>query len=106
MGRRDIIREPAGSPNANHLIPVDDDRAFAVQPLARIYRITLDGAITSVFEPSRKLLVINGVTQIKKKRTLLVTDFFHGSIVEVDGKKGSKNILATGLRGADGLEQG
>ena len=32
-------------------------------------------------------------------------DFFHGNIVEVDLKKGTKAILATALRGADGVEQ-
>ena len=106
MGRRDIIREPAGTPNAGHLIPVDDDRAFAVPAISRVYRITMDGVISSVFEPSRKLLVINGVTETKKKKTLLVTDFFHGNIVEVDIKTDTKTILTTALRGADGVEQG
>jgi sugar lactone lactonase YvrE len=106
MGRRDLIREVPPSPLAPHLIPVDTDAAYAIPAVSRVYRITMDGQITSVFEPSRKLLVINGVTETKKRKTLLVLDFFHGSVVEVDIKKGTKTIIATGLRGCDGIEQG
>jgi sugar lactone lactonase YvrE len=105
MGRRDIIREVPPSPLAPHLIPIDTDAAYAIPAVSRVYRITMDGQISSVFEPSRKLLVINGVTEVKKKKTLLVLDFFHGSVVEVDIKKDVKTIIATGLRGADGIEQ-
>jgi sugar lactone lactonase YvrE len=114
MGRRDLIRNapPSGSPTPpppQRLIPVDSPAAYDIPPLARVYRITLAGKISSVFEPSRKLLVINGVTTSSKKRgSLLVLDFFHGSVVEVDSRNGgkSKTILSTGLRGADGVEQG
>jgi sugar lactone lactonase YvrE len=106
MGRRDLIREVPPSPNAPRLIPVDADAAFNIPAISRVYRISIDGLdITSVFEPSRKLLVINGVTEIEKRRKLLVLDFFHGSVVKVDIKTGSKKILATALRGADGVEQ-
>jgi sugar lactone lactonase YvrE len=115
MGRRDLIRVPATTPpSPQRLIPVDSPAAYDVPPLARVYRITLEKTptITSMFEPSRKLLVINGVTTSSKKRgNLLVLDFFHGSIVEVEphgagGKSSKMTILATGLRGADGIEQG
>ena len=117
MGRRDLIRmapppsptPPATPPGPQRLIPVDSPAAWEIPALARVYRIGLDGKISSMFEPSRKLLVINGVTASRKTGKLLVLDFFHGSVVEVDakaGKKtGGKTILATGLRGADGIEQ-
>jgi sugar lactone lactonase YvrE len=107
MGRRDIIREPPDSPNAGHLIPVDSDAAFAVPATSRIYRINMIGKITNVFEPSRKLLVINGVTEATPGQGihLLATDFFHGNIVDVDLDHGTKTILTTALRGADGLAQ-
>jgi len=105
MGRRDLMREVPPSPVAGHLIPPDSEAAYAIAAVARVYRITMDGKVTSVFEPSRKLLVINGVTETKKRKTLLVLDFFHGNVVEVDAKKNTKTILATGLRGADGVEQ-
>jgi len=104
MGRRDLIRD-TGTPA--HLIPVDAPAAYDIPAVSRVYRIPMDGgAITSVFEPSRKLLVINGVTETKKRRQLLVLDFFHGNVVKVDIKKGTRKILATALRGADGVEQG
>jgi sugar lactone lactonase YvrE len=48
---------------------------------------------------------MNGVTEVKKRKKLLALDFFHGSVVEVDTKKDVKTIIATGLRGADGIEQ-
>ena len=102
MGRRDLIRVMATPPV---LIPVDSPAAYDIPATSRVYRITMDGQFRSVFEPSRKLLVINGVTEIKKRQKLLVLDFFHGSVVEVDLKKGTKSILATALRGADGVEQ-
>jgi hypothetical protein len=105
MGRRDIIRDVAPSPNAGHLMPVDTDFAYGIPATSRIYRITMDGAITSVLDPSRKLLVINGVIQTKKHH-LLATDFFHGNIVDVDMNKNTKSIIATAFRGADGLAQG
>ncbi len=105
MGRRDLMREVPPSPLAGHLMPTDTDAAYAIPALARVYRITMDGKIASMFEPSRKLLVINGVTEMKKRKNLLVLDFFQGNVVEVDVKKNTKTILATGLRGADGIEQ-
>jgi sugar lactone lactonase YvrE len=110
MGRRDIIREVPPSPNAGHLIPPDSDGAWAVPATSRVYRITMDGQITSVFEPSRKLLVINGVTVAKKGKgvqneRLLVADFFYGNLVEVDTVTKHKEIITTAFRGADGIEQ-
>jgi sugar lactone lactonase YvrE len=107
MGRRDIIRIGATPPANNVLIPVDSDAAYAVPATSRVYRITMDGQISSVFEPSRKLLVMNGVTEPRKGQggRLLALDFFHGSVVSVDISQGTKNIIATGLRGCDGIEQ-
>jgi sugar lactone lactonase YvrE len=107
MGRRDIIREAPGTPNAGRLIPPDSDAAFAVPATSRVYRITMGGQITNMFEPSRKLLVMNGVTEAHKGpgNRLMATDFFHGNIVEVDLGMDRKTIIATAFRGADGLEQ-
>src|SRR6185295_1483772 len=84
---------------------VDSDAAYAIPATSRVYRITMDGKITSVFEPARKLVVMNGVTEVKKRKKLLALDFFHGSVVEVDIKKDVKTIIATGLSGADGIAQ-
>jgi sugar lactone lactonase YvrE len=102
MGRRDIIRDASG-----FLLPTDSPLAAAIEAQSRIYKINLDGRITSLFEPSLKLLVMNGVTESKcHDKRLLALDFFTGSIVEVDLARDQRNIIATGpFRGADGIEQ-
>jgi sugar lactone lactonase YvrE len=105
MGRRDIIRIGATPPANNVLIPTDSDAAYAVPATSRIYRVTMDGQIENMIEPSRKLLVINGLWETKKGKRMLAADFFHGNIVDVDFKKGTKNIIATAFRGIDGLGQ-
>jgi sugar lactone lactonase YvrE len=105
MGRRDIIREPAGSPNAGRLIPIDTDDAYAVPATSRVYKITLSGQISNVFAPSRKLLVINGVSLPADGGGLLAVDFFHGNIVRVRVAEDKKEIIATAIRGADGIAQ-
>jgi len=106
MGRRDIIRIGATPPAPNVLIPVDSDAAYAVPATSRIYKVTLNGQITNVFEPSRKLLVMNGVCLPSDSGGLLATDFFHGNIVHVRTAEDKKSIIATAFRGADGLAQG
>jgi DNA-binding beta-propeller fold protein YncE len=98
---RNVMRDP------NKLLwPTDSTQAEAIPTAARVYRITLDGKVQNVFTPSRKILVTNGVTQVKSGH-LLALDFFHGSVVDIDPKKDSKSIIATGpFRGCDGIEQG
>ena len=98
---RNVMRDP------NKLLwPTDSPQAEAIPTGARVYRITLDGKVTDVFTPSRKILVTNGVTQARNGH-LLALDFFHGSVVDVDTRKDTKSILATGpFRGCDGIEQG
>jgi sugar lactone lactonase YvrE len=110
---RNVQRDPAG-----FLWPTDSFQAEAIPTAARVYRITLDGNVTNVFTPTRKILVTNGITERKKHGGqdgqgeseghdhLLALDFFHGSVVDVDVKKDTKSIIATGpFRGCDGLEQ-
>jgi sugar lactone lactonase YvrE len=97
---RNVQRDPAG-----FLWPTDSPQAEAIPTAARIYRITLDGKVTDLFTPTRKILVTNGVTE-GSGRHLLAVDFFHGSVVDVDIHKDAKQIIATGpFRGADGIEQ-
>jgi gluconolactonase len=102
MGRRDIIRDPAGL-----LWPTDSPQAALVNPESRVYKIGLDGRITNLFAPSVKLLVLNGVTESRRHdRRLLAVDFFTGSVVEIDLERDKRTIIATGpFRGADGIEQ-
>ena len=100
---RAVQRDPAG-----FLWPTDSPQAEAIPTGSRVYRISLrNGTVTNVFPPSRKLLVLNGVTEAGRgsHRRLLAVDFFHGSVVSVSGRD-TMQILATGpFRGADGIEQ-
>ena len=103
---RAVQRDTAG-----FLLPTDSLAAETIPTGSRVYRIDLrTGAVTNVFTPSRKLLVMNGVTELKcgapGARHLLALDFFHGNVVDVDTRRDTKQILATGpFRGGDGLEQ-
>jgi hypothetical protein len=107
---RAVQRDPGGL-----LWPSDSAKAEEIPTGARVYRITLDGKVTNAFTPTRKILVTNGVTERVRGgdgdrgagKHLLALDFFHGNVVDVDLKKDSKTVLATGpFRGCDGIEQG
>jgi sugar lactone lactonase YvrE len=100
---RTAQRDPSGL-----LWPTDGPEAEAIPTGSRVYRVSLkDGAVTNVFTPTRKLLIVNGVTGSRRgKGRLLALDFFNGSIVEVDVARDTKTILATGpFRGGDGIEE-
>jgi sugar lactone lactonase YvrE len=107
---RAVQRDPAG-----FLWPTDSLKADEIPTAARVYRVTLDGKATNVFTPTRKILVTNGVTESRRRhgdegadegKHLLALDFFHGSVVDVDTRKDTKTIIATGpFRGCDGIEQ-
>jgi sugar lactone lactonase YvrE len=97
MGARDKIRDAGGV-----LWPLSSPEAMAVPPIGRIYRVTLTGMVTEHIAPARDILVPNGVAPPKNGR-MMVAEFFLGNIVEF--KDGKTNVLATGYRGADGIEQ-
>jgi len=108
---RNVQRDASGA-----LWPTDSLQAEAIPTAARVYRVTLDGKVSNVFTPTRKILVTNGLTERKKNGGqsgqgeghghLLVVDFFHGNVVDVDPKKDTKHVVAAGLfRGCDGIEQ-
>jgi sugar lactone lactonase YvrE len=104
MGARTLMRDPNG-----FLWPTDSPQALAIPDQSRVYRISVAGdvgKVTEVVTPSRKVLVMNGVTQGRDRDHLLVGEFFYGNLVEVDLRTNRKNIVATGFRGADGVEQG
>jgi len=100
---RAVQRDPSG-----FLWPSDSHQAEAIPTAARVYSITLDGKVTNVFSPTRKILITNGIVESKVGggKNLLALDFFHGSVVDVDTSKDSASILATGpFRGCDGIDQ-
>jgi sugar lactone lactonase YvrE len=100
MGARTLQRGPDGV-----LWPTDSAQALAIPAAARVYRISMSGAVTEAVTPSRRTLVLNGVTRGSRTGHLLVGDMFYGNLVDVDLRSGHKEIVATGFRAADGLEQ-
>lgn len=97
----------AQSRDANGVLwPTESAQSVAIPATARAYRISLTGQVTEVVAPSRKGLILNGVTESRRPRHLLVGDTFYGSVIDVDLKARSRTIVATGFRGADGLAQG
>lgn len=101
MGGRTLMRDPNG-----FLWPTDSPQALTIPPTSRVYRISLSGKVTDAVTPSRKLLVMNGVTEANRAGHLLCADMFYGDVVDVDLKTNRKVVVATGFRAADGLEQG
>lgn len=97
----------AQSRDANGVLwPTESTQAVAIPAAARTYRISLTGQVTEVVTPSRKGLILNGVTESRRPGHLLVGDTFYGSVIDVDLRTGGRAIVATGFRGADGLSQG
>lgn len=103
MGARTQIRVGATPPAPNVLLPTDSPQAWAVPATSRVYRVSLDGKISEVVTPSRKNLIINGVA-FGNFFNVLLAEFFYGNVVRV-WPGGRKEIVATGFRGADGIEQ-
>jgi sugar lactone lactonase YvrE len=101
MGHRELMRDPTGQ-----LWPSFSPQGVAIPPASRIYRITLTGQVTEAVTPSRKVLVMNGVTEANTRGHLLCAEFFYGNVVDVDLRTNHKTIVATGFRAMDGLEQG
>jgi sugar lactone lactonase YvrE len=93
----------AFNPSTNALWPTTSMEATAIMPEARVYRITVPaGEVSIAIDKSPDMLLINGVTSPAAGR-LLVAEFFYGNLFEVMGT--TTKMLATGYRGADGIEQ-
>jgi sugar lactone lactonase YvrE len=97
MGDNTRMMGPAG------LWPVDSPEAKKISLIARVYQIGLDGKVELVIDADPKMLNPNGVTS-PEAGVLLVAEFFHGNILS--HRDGAFKVLASGLRGADGIERG
>jgi sugar lactone lactonase YvrE len=100
MGIPQWMFDPDGE---RKLWPLDSDKA--VPPMKGcVYKVGLDGSIRLAVPAGNKLLLgPNGVTVTGQadKELLVMGDFFPGNIVSYDGKE--FRILASGMRGADGV---
>ena len=93
--------DPSGE---RKLYDLDSPQAKELPRKGRIYRVTLDGRITEAVPPGNEAIRFpNGVAVAgsKDEEQLYVGDFFTGNIVHYT--EGQYKILATGLRGVDGL---
>jgi len=84
------------------LWPIDSPEAKEIAMIGRIYQIGLDGSVKLVIDVDPAMLNPNGVTA-PEPGLLLVGEFFHGNILS--HRDGKSTVLATGLRGADGIEK-
>lgn len=66
-----------------------------------VYKVSLDGEVTSAVPAGGELTGPNGVTVRGKKNTIVMGDFFTGKILQYNGNK--LRVLADGMRGADGV---
>lgn len=96
MGARDKIMGTDG------LWALDSPEAGALPAIGRVYHIALDGQVRLAVDAARGMACPNGVCAPDNDR-LLVAEFFYGNIVQVLG--GKLEVLATGFRGADGIER-
>lgn len=98
MGANTMMKDADGN-----FWPIDSDEAKAIPRIGRIYKVTLEGEVSLIIEPSELMLNPNGVG-VGKDKQLIIGDFFTGNILE--WKNNQLDIITTGIRGADTVEQG
>ncbi len=96
MGANDRMLGPDG------LWPLDSAEARALPAIGRIYRVTLEGKVSLVFDATPEMPCPNGVGR-SAGDGVLIAEFFHGHVLEF--RDGRLRRIATGLRGADGVER-
>lgn len=96
MGAYDRMRGPDG------LWPVRSLEAAALPAVGRVYRIWLSGQVDLIIGSSPRMACPNGVGA-GRGESLLVAEFFHGNLLS--WQRGRMRLLASGYRGADGIEQ-
>jgi sugar lactone lactonase YvrE len=99
MGANTKMRDPQGK-----LWPVDSEGGRALPAAGRVYRIGMNAKVEVAVDSRPELKCPNGVAAPARGR-LLVAEFFTGAVFQVRGKGGALEPLASGLRGADGLEE-
>ncbi|MBM4157023.1 MAG: SMP-30/gluconolactonase/LRE family protein [Lentisphaerae bacterium] len=97
MGAKDLMFGPDGT-----MWPVDSEGAKKLRSPGYVYRVTLDGKVSVVVEPTPVMPCPNGVGA-SGDAGLLIAEFFHGRILEL--RRNSLRTLTDGLRGADGIER-
>jgi sugar lactone lactonase YvrE len=85
-----------------NLWALDSPGAKVLPAHGRIFKITMDGRVTVALRSSPDMPCPNGIAAISNGK-LLIGEFFRGDLIEWEN--GVCKVLATGFRGADGVEQ-
>jgi hypothetical protein len=96
MGAHSKMRDPEGK-----LWPLGSPGAQALPAIGRVYRVGLDGKVNIELDKSTEMPCPNGVSVGRGR--LLIGEFFTGTLMEAKG--GKLKPLASGMRGADAIEE-
>jgi sugar lactone lactonase YvrE len=80
--------------------PLDSEQAKNLQPLGRIYRVTLDGKVSIAIDRSPRMPNPNGVDSLADG-TIRIAEFFRGTLLE--WKSGEWRQISDDHRSADGI---
>lgn len=81
---------------------LDSEAARTIAKVGRVFKIGLDGRVSIVVDVSPKMPCPNGMS-VANDGSILTTSFFRGELFKVEGA--NLRSLASGMRGADGVEQ-
>ncbi len=80
--------------------PLDSDEAKNLPSFGRIYRITLDGKVSTVIDHAAEFPNPNGV-DVLADGTILIAEFFRGTLLE--WKSGTWRVISSDHRSGDGI---
>jgi sugar lactone lactonase YvrE len=80
--------------------PLDSEEARNLQPLGRVYRVTLDGKVSVAIDHDPAMPNPNGVDALDDGR-ILIAEFFRGTLLEWN--RGVWREIASGHRSGDGI---
>ncbi len=80
--------------------PLDSEEAKNIAQLGRVYRITMDGKVSTVIDNCPEMPNPNGV-DVLKDGTILVPEFFRGNLL--GWKNGSWRTISSDHRSGDGV---
>lgn len=104
-GGRSILVTDMGDLAAMHsapgvMWPLDSQQARALKPLGRIYRVTLDGAVSVAIDHAAEMPNPNGVDALADG-TILVAEFFRGTLLS--WRNGQWRQISSDHRSGDGI---
>jgi sugar lactone lactonase YvrE len=80
--------------------PLNSEQAKTIQPLGRVYRVTLDGEVSLVIDHALEMPNPNGIDRLADG-TLLIAEFFRGTLLE--WKSGTWRTISDDHRSGDGI---